>query len=83
MYIIGDFWWVWLILAMVFTVYLFVNLVFSLALGGCVDAISIANMKLHWYQSMFLGVWKLLATLALSAVFLILLTVSIIINIVL
>ena len=83
MYIIGDFWWVWLILAIVCMAYVFINTAFSLSLGGCVGAISIANMKLHWYQSMFLGVWKLLATLALSAVFLILLTVSIIINIVL
>ena len=58
MHVIGDLWLLWSILVMVFTVYLFVNLAFSLVLGGCVDAVSIVNMELHWYQSMFLGVWK-------------------------
>ncbi len=83
MYVIGDFWLLWLMLTVVCTVYVLVNLSFSFVLGGCVDAISIANMKLHWYQSVFLGVWKFLTISVLGTAVLVLFVVSVFINIIL
>ena len=83
MYIIGDFWWVWLILTVVCAVYILINVAFSLALGGCVDEILTLNTELRWYQRMFLGVWKLLTALIFGAMVLVLLIASIIINIIL
>lgn len=83
MHVIADLWLLWLMLTVVCTVYVLVNLSFSFVLGGCVDAISIVNMKLRWYHSVFLGVWKFLTVSALGTAVLVLLIVSIIINIVL